>query len=93
MTEELIDIEKKLAKIDPIKNPQSFIDRPILLLHGEMDEVLSIDSIKKFYKSIDPKYNDKERLKLIAYPDINHTISTNMMEEAIIFFNKYLKEE
>ena len=93
MTDKLIDIEKKVAKIDPIKNPESFINRPLLLLHGEADEVLSIDSIKKFYKSLAPKYQDKERLKLIAYPDINHTISTNMMEEAIIFFNKYLREE
>ena len=93
MIQELVELEKQVIERDPIKNMDKLVDRPILSLHGEADEVLTIDSIKKFHKSIAPKYQDKERLKLIAYPDINHTISTNMMEEAIIFFNKYLKEE
>ncbi len=93
MDQGLIDLEREVIRRDPIENMDKLVDRPILSLHGEADEVLSIDSIKKFHKSIAPKYQNKERLKLIAYPDINHTISTNMMEEAIIFFNKYLKRE
>lgn len=98
-----ISIRDKLAKIDNLEESEArakemdpmgqinlLKDRPILLLHGDADDVVSIDSQRLFYKTIAPAYNDKDKIKLVEYPGLNHIVSTNMMEEAILFFNKYM---
>ncbi len=90
MTEKLKGIESKIESVDPIKNTELLLDRPILLLHGDHDEVVSIESERLFFNQISPKYSDKEKIKLIEYPGLNHIVSTNMMEDSIMFFNKYL---
>lgn len=90
MTEELKDIEARIEKIDPITNMDLLVNRPMLLLHGDSDSVLSIESQRKFFQAISPEYEDKEKIKLIEYPNLDHIVSTNMMEDSILFFNKYL---
>lgn len=88
--EELREIEDRINEIDPMKNLQLLKDRPILMLHGESDSVVSIESQRMFYKEIMPVYQDKNRIKLIEYPNLNHFVTTNMMEESISWFYKYL---
>lgn len=90
ITEKLKGIQNKIEEIDPMKNLNLLIDRPILLLHGDCDEIVSIESQRLFYHCIAPKYNDKQKIKLIEYPGLNHLVTTNMMEESIIFFNQYI---
>ncbi len=85
------EIENRVEIMDPIKNIDLLKSRPILLLHGDADEVVSIESQRLFYNTIMPKYDEKEKIKFVEYPGLNHIVSTKMMEEAIIFFNKYIK--
>lgn len=84
------EIEEKIAKRDPMKNLHMLKDRPILLLHGDADSLVSIESQRIFYNKIKPMYRWEERIKLIEYPNLNHFVTTNMMEESIAWLYKYL---
>ena len=82
--------EEKLDSIDPINHLGLITDRPLLLLHGSSDSVVSIESQREFYSQIKSLYSDKSRVQLIEYSNLDHFVTTNMMEEAAIWFKKYL---
>ena len=86
----LKDVEDRVAALDPMNNMNLLEDRPILLLHGDSDSTVSIESQRIFYKEIGPLYKDRDRVQLIEYPNLNHFVTTNMMEECIHWFDTYL---
>jgi dipeptidyl aminopeptidase/acylaminoacyl peptidase len=90
MTEDLKELEAKIKKIDPINNLHLLKNRPILILHGDSDTVVSIESQRIFYEKIKPIYEDKEKIKFVEYNNLNHFVTTNMMEESIAWFYRYL---
>lgn len=76
--------------LDPRINKELLLDRPILLLHGSSDNVVSIESQKSFYNDIKESYNDKSLIQLIEYENLGHFVTTNMMDDAAGWFKKYL---
>ncbi|NLY46998.1 MAG: alpha/beta fold hydrolase [Tissierella sp.] len=82
--------EERINAIDPMNNQELVIDRPILLLHGGHDRVVNIESQKLFYDDVKSKYSDKSRVQLIEYNNLDHFVTTSMMDEAAIWFKKYL---
>lgn len=84
------DLEELIDSLDPSQNLNALIDRPILLLHGRDDLVVNINPQREFYEKILPLYNDKTKIKFIEYYYLGHFVTTNMMEEACNWFNKYL---
>ncbi|MDR7857029.1 YqiA/YcfP family alpha/beta fold hydrolase [Tissierella sp.] len=90
MNEELKVMEDKINLIDPSNNMHLLRDRPILMLHGTNDNVVSVESQRNFYSSIKSLYQDPKKVELIEYPNLNHYLTTNMMEESIAWFYKYL---
>lgn len=82
--------EGEISLIDPMNNLDLIIDRPILLLHGSEDNVVSIASQKSFYEKIKPSYNNQSLIQLIEFNNLGHFVTTNMMEEAAIWFKKHL---
>ncbi len=87
---ELKEIEEKVSKLNPQNNLNLLIDRPILILHGNSDNVVPIESQRIFYNKIKPMYNYRDRIKFLEYPNLNHFVTTNMMEESIVWFYEYL---
>jgi len=85
-----ISIAEKISHLDPMKNIELLVNRPILILHGENDTSVSIESQKLFYDRVQPMYEEKDKIKFIAYPKLNHFVTTNMMEETIRWFYNYL---
>lgn len=90
MTKDLTEMEDKINKLDPMNNLQLLKNRPTLILHGDSDSVVSIESQRIFYKKIGPLYENKQKIKFIEYPNLNHFVTTNMMEESISWFHRYL---
>lgn len=90
MIKELEEVEERVSKVDPMNNLQLLIDRPILILHGDSDSSVSIEGQRLFYNKTKPLYQDKDKIKLVEYPNLNHFVTTNMMEESISWFHKYL---
>lgn len=84
------DIEEKIHRLDPMNNLELIINRPILLLHGDRDSLVPIDSQRLFYEKAFPLYEDNSKIKFIEYPKLNHFVTTNMMEETAIWFKKFL---
>jgi dienelactone hydrolase len=89
-SEELTELKNKVNKKDPMNNLNLLKDRPILMLHGDSDVSVPIDSQRIFYEKLQSMYNDKERIKLIEYLGLNHVVTTNMMEESINWLGRYL---
>ncbi len=90
VNEEVDQLAEKVSKLDPMNNLNLLVDRPILLLHGEMDAVVPIESQRIFYHKIKDMYNNKDRIRFVGYPNLNHFVTTNMMEEAIAWFYLHL---
>ena len=84
------ELQESVDKYNPMKNLEYIIDRPILLLHGDNDTLVSIDAQREFYKEVAVLYHDSERISFIEYPKLNHFVTTNMMEQAYDWFNRYL---
>jgi hypothetical protein len=84
------DAQDKIDKYNPMSNLEHIINRPILMLHGDSDTVVDINAQREFYKEAAPKYEDSQRLKFVEYPKLNHFVTTNMMEEAISWCNKFI---
>ena len=83
-------MEDKINKLDPMNNLELLKNRPILILHGDSDSVVSIESQRIFYKKAELLYEDKQKIKFIEYPNLNQFVTTNMMEECISWFYRYL---
>ena len=83
-------IQDKIDKYNPMMNLEHIINRPILMLHGDSDTLVGVEAQREFYREVAPKYEGSERLKFIEYPKLNHFVTTNMMEESIFWFNKFI---
>lgn len=86
-TKEFIE---KIEKHDPMNNLYKIIDRPILMLHGDSDSLIDVNIQRDFYAKISPMYENPQKIKYIEYPNLNHIVSTNMMEEIAIWCEKFL---
>lgn len=83
-------IEKKVEELDPMNYLNLLKDRPILLMHGDSDNVVPMVSQSVFYNELKPLYDDTEKLKFVEYANLNHFVTTNMMEESINWLGRYL---
>ena len=82
--------EDYISSIDPMNHLEKIVDRPILMLHGEADSVVDIKSQNDFYKTASSLYSDKDKIHLVKYNNLNHIVSTNMLEETVKWFKKYI---
>ena len=89
-SEEIETLRQRVEHMDPMNNSDMLKDRPILMLHGDSDIVVPVDSQRIFYNKLSQLYNDKDKISLIEYPRLNHFVTTNMMEESINWLGKYL---
>ncbi len=83
ISEELKQIEKKIIQLDPINHLEKLIDRPLLLLNGDGDLVVSPKSQKLFMDKAQSLYSDKNKIRHIEYSYVGHFVTTNMMEDSI----------
>jgi len=80
---------KETRMYDPLRKYNQFNNRSMLLLHGDADTSVPIDSQRYFYKEISPYYSDNpDKLKLIEIPKLNHFITIGMVDEIL----KWLEE-
>lgn len=88
-----IEEESLIERLDPINNLHKLVDRPLLMLHGAEDDVVSKIPQKAFYQKIKPLYKDKTKIELIEYPCLKHFVTTNMMEDGAKWIFKQLGKE
>ncbi|WP_313341023.1 YqiA/YcfP family alpha/beta fold hydrolase [Sedimentibacter sp.] len=83
-------IEKKVKDMDPMNYLNLLKNRPILLMHGDSDNVVPVKSQKDFYNKLNLLYEDNDKIKFVEYTNLNHFVTTNMMEESINWLGRYL---
>lgn len=81
--------EALVKKLDPMNNLAKLVDRPLLILHGGEDSMVSKVPQEIFYEKIKPLYKNENNICMIEYPYLNHFVTTNMLEEA----TKWILEE
>ena len=65
--------------------------RPLLLLHGTADDVVSPEGVIALERSLRPHYADQpERLELHLYPDSGHHYTDDMLERTASWFARFL---
>lgn len=72
---------EKVELLDPINNLHKLIDRPLLILSGAADDVVSKVPQQVFYEKIKPLYKDETKINMIEYPNLGHFVTTNMLED------------
>ena len=71
--------------MDPMRSPEVFKDRAMVLYNGENDEVIDPKGQESFAKEVEKVYRDKELLDFQIFEMTAHQITTQMLESAIIF--------
>lgn len=87
---EHIELSENEKNTDPATNIKKIINRPLFLLHGLKDTLVPFEVQKSFYEKLLPQYTDKTKLKFMEVERMNHYISVQMFNEALIWLSKNL---
>jgi len=83
--------KKTIKEYDPLRNRDDSVPRPILLLHGDKDTQIPVETQRYFYKEMEGTYrNTPEKLKLIEVPGLNHHKTLGMIEDAVNWLDMWL---
>lgn len=78
----------------PISHPDAFWPRPVLLLHGDRDETVSIRGARRLRELLEPRYaSAPERLAMIEFPGHAHEFIPPMATHAIEWMRRFLQPE
>lgn len=85
MSEDQIESNKKLREFDPMNDLKNYINRPIAMLNGELDDIVSPKAEEDFYNELYKLYDKKDRIYFGKYEETYHQLTTYMIEDAIRF--------
>lgn len=82
------------ARLNPLDQAaQTYPPRPLLLLHGDQDEVVSIEGVRALYSRLRPAYAEMpERLELKTYPGLGHHYTEDMHERTLAWITRFMLE-
>jgi len=87
---DLSAVRKILARYDPIRAPATFADRPLLLLNGEEDPTVPVDSARRFAEAAAPHYTMPERFRFKTFPGVGHEITDTIWTDARAWLKRWL---
>lgn len=65
--------------------------RPLLMLHGETDDIVSPTGVRLLHERLSPLYRDvPERLQLITYPELGHQYTEEMARQSVDWTRRFL---
>lgn len=65
--------------------------RPLLMLHGDQDEVVSVQGVCSLYENLLPAYQDApDALELTIYPGHGHRYTDEMVEQSVAWTRRFL---
>jgi dienelactone hydrolase len=85
--------EQKILRIEQ-RQPSNYLsalkDFPLLILNGELDEIMPIEDTRSFYQKARQNYTQQKLIQLIEYENIGHTPTFEMISDAVAWLRKYL---
>lgn len=81
-----------IRAVDPMSHKELLRERPILILHGDSDTTVPLASQQYFMEEIAPLYQKHpERLQMIVSNHCNHHFVIAMVEQAVLWLDRFLK--
>lgn len=82
-----------LLRESPLALRDRFRPRPLLLLHGNPDEVVPVYGARALHAALRPRYDaeDPSRLALIEYPGAGHALLPDMAARAVDWIARFLR--
>ena len=93
MTKEFQELEQQVKDRNPAGNMDKLLDRPILILHGEADSMVEIQPQRDFYEKLRGLHKAEGDLKMVSYKNLDHFVTTNMLEEMGKWLDNKMVEE
>jgi pimeloyl-ACP methyl ester carboxylesterase len=89
--EETVRRHNFMATIDPFDKMKAFYPKPLLMLCGDEDLAAPKKYCVDLYRKLMPVYAaHPECLRLNIYDDVDHWVTTSMMDDACDWFRRYL---
>lgn len=63
--------------------------RPLLMLHGALDERIPAQGVQALYQRLFPLYGSEDRLKLVIYEGLGHTYTDEMLQQSLMFIERF----
>lgn len=80
-----LEEEKVLKEYDPIEKTKC--ESPILLMHGDLDELMPIEGQKDYYRFLN-HIEKRSNVEFQVHSNVNHQFTLKMMNELIVWLNK-----
>lgn len=82
----------RVAALNPLDlSPALLPPRPLLMLHGGLDEVVSPEGVVTLTERLQPLYAPyPDRLELRLYPDLGHHYTDDMLQRTCAWFTRFL---
>jgi len=77
--------------MSPLSRASAIATRPLLMLHGDVDETVPIDGVRKLRQKLEPLYREKaELLELVEYEGHGHHYTGDMIDRSVSWVERYL---
>lgn len=88
--EKIQGLLKEVEKIDLSRQIEVLKDRPLLLWHGDKDQVVPFDHSYSFYQEAKNHYQQTERIQFIREENRDHKVSRSAKLEGVHWLEKYV---
>jgi len=77
--------------MSPLSRASAIATRPLLMLHGDIDETVPIDGVRKLRQKLEPLYVENATLlELVEYEGLGHHYSDDMIRRSVDWVERYL---
>jgi uncharacterized protein len=85
------DLAKRLHQDSPFALAERFPPRALLMINGELDDVVPPTGALRLYEALQPLYTEiPERLVLRLDPNLGHAVTPEMWRESFAWIERYL---
>jgi len=86
----IVEFEEYITEIQPSSYINNIKDFPLLMLNGQLDERVPIETIRDFYLKASSIYTYDDNINFIEYKGVGHKVTEEMLSSATKWFKKYL---
>jgi uncharacterized protein len=87
------DLAKRMRQDGPFALAERFPPRALLMINGELDEVVPPAGALRLYEALRPLYTEiPERLVLRLDPNLGHAVTPEMWRESFAWIERYLPD-
>lgn len=83
----------QLKAVDLSQNLEALNERPLLIWHGEQDQVVPFDYSKALYAQLYDQYDQTDRIQFIQEPNTSHKVTRHATLQGVDWFCTHLLNE